>query len=149
LAAEDHVLALAVHHVVSDEWSAGIFRRELSTLYEAVTRGEPDPLPALAVQYADYAVWQRGGLSGAGLEEQLTYWRGQLSGVPVLELPTDWPRPLIRSSAGAVVEFSVAAETAERLRGVARDGAATMFMALFAAFAVLLARYCGQDDVVA
>ena len=149
LAAGEHVLALSMHHVVSDEWSAGIFRRELGVLYAAFGRGEPDPLPPLVVQYADFAVWQRRWLAGDVLDGQLAYWRGQLAGAPVLELPADRPRPLARSAAGAVVQFTVAAEVAAGLRAVARGGGATMFMTLLAALGVLLGRYSGQDDVVA
>ena len=80
-----------------------IFRRELAALYEAFRAGEPDPLPPLAVQYADFAVWQRAWLTGEVLDGQLAYWRGQLAGAPVLELPADRPRPPVRSTAGAVV----------------------------------------------
>ncbi len=149
LAAGEHVLALSMHHVVSDEWSAGIFRRELGVLYAAFGRGEPDPLPPLVVQYADFAVWQRRWLAGDVLDGQLAYWRGRLAGAPVLELPADRPRPLARSAAGAVVQFTVAAEVAAGLRAVARGGGATMFMTLLAALGVLLGRYSGQDDVVA
>ena len=144
-----HVLALSMHHVVSDEWSAGIFRRELGVLYAAFGRGEPDPLPPLVVQYADFAVWQRRWLAGDVLDAQLAYWRGQLAGAPVLELPADRPRPPVRSTAGALTRFSVPVETAAGLRAVARGGGATMFMTLLAAFGVLLGRYSGQDDVVA
>ena len=117
-------------------------------LYEAFRRGEPDPLPPLVVQYADFAVWQRRWLAGEVLAGQLAYWRGRLAGAPVLELPADRPRPLVRSTAGAVARFAVPAETAAGLRAVARDGGATMFMTLLAAFGVLLGRYSGQDDVV-
>ena len=145
---QEHLLALCAHHVVFDEWSAGILRRELTALYEAFRRGEPDPLPPLPVQYADFAVWQRGWLTGEVLEGQLDYWRGQLAGAPVLELPADRPRPPVRSSAGAVVDFTVPAGTATRLRTLARESGVTMFMVSFAAFAVLLGRYCGLDDVV-
>ena len=149
LAAGDHVLALSVHHVVFDEWSAGIFRRELGVLYAAFGRGEPDPLPPLVVQYADFAVWQRRWLAGEVLAGQLAYWRGRLAGAPVLELPADRPRPLVRSTAGAVMEFAVSAEVVAGLRVVARGGGATMFMTLLAVYAVLLGCYSGQDDVVA
>ncbi|MGC5568997.1 condensation domain-containing protein, partial [Streptomyces sp. FR-108] len=93
LAADEHVLALVMHHVVSDEWSGRILRRELTALYEAFRAGGPDPLPPLAVQYADFAVWQRQWLTGEVLEEQLEYWRRALSGAATLELPTDRPRP--------------------------------------------------------
>ena len=149
LAPGEHVLALSVHHVVSDEWSAQILRRELSALYEASRAGQPDPLPPLAVQYADVAVWQRKWLAGDVLAGQLAYWRGQLAGAPVLDLPTDRPRPPIRSTTGAVARFTVPADTANELRAVAREGGATMFMVLLAAYTVLLGRYSGQDDVVA
>ena len=148
VAAGEHVLALCAHHVVFDEWSGGIFERELAALYEAFGAGGPDPLPALPVQYADFAVWQRGWLSGAVLEGQLGYWRGQLAGVPVLELPADRPRPAVRSTAGAEVGFVVPAGVAEGLRGVARECGVTMFMVVFAVFAVVLGRYCGVEDVV-
>jgi hypothetical protein len=148
LAAGEDVLTLSAHHVVFDEWSAGILRRELAALYEAFCAGEADPLPPLPVQYADFAVWQRGWLTGAVLEGQLAYWREQLAGAPVLELPGDRPRPPVRSSAGAVAEFRVSAEVTARLLVVAREAGATMFMVAFAAFAVLLGRYTGLEDVV-
>src|SRR5581483_7249592 len=145
---DEHVLALSLHHVVFDEWSGQILRRELLALYEAFRNGEPDPLPPLAMQYADFAVWQRQWLSGEALEGQLAYWRDQLADVPVLELPTDRPRPPVRSSDAAVVAFTVPAQTTAELRSLARERGVTMFMALLAAFDVLLTRYCGTDDVV-
>ncbi|WP_279576437.1 non-ribosomal peptide synthase/polyketide synthase [Actinomadura nitritigenes] len=148
LAADDHVLGLCVHHVVSDEWSAGVLRDELSALYEAFCRGERSSLAPLPVQYADYAVWQREWLRGEVLEGQLGYWRDRLDGLPVLELPTDRPRPAVRSSRGAVVDFDLPAEVAEGLLKLTRDRGATMFMTLLAAFTVLLGRYADQDDVV-
>ena len=148
LGAGEHILALSLHHVVSDDWSAGILRRELAVLYQAFRRGEPDPLPPLAVQYADFAIWQRRWLAGDVLEGQLTYWRQQLTGAPALELPTDRPRPPVRTTAGAMVRFSVPPQSAAGLRAVARDNGVTMFMTLLAAYAVLLGRYGGQDDVV-
>ncbi len=144
----EHVLDLSVHHVVSDEWSAGILRRELSALYEAFRAGQRDPLPPLAVQYADFAVWQRKWLTGEVLDGQLSYWRDQLAGAPVLDLPADRPRPPVRSTAGAMVRLSVPAQTAAGLRAVARDNGTTMFMTLLAAFTALLGRYSGQDDIV-
>src|SRR6266567_971516 len=146
--AEEHVLALCAHHVVFDEWSARIFRRELTLLCEAFGAGEPDPLPPMPVQYADFAVWQRGWLTGQVLVEHLAYWREQLAGAPLLEMPTDRSRPPVRSPDGALVEFAVSAKTAAGLRAVADEAGATMFMTTLAAFAVLLGRYCGQDDIV-
>ncbi|WP_345144775.1 amino acid adenylation domain-containing protein, partial [Dactylosporangium darangshiense] len=142
VSADEHVVALAKHHVVSDEWSAAVLRRELEVLYAG---GE---LPALPVQYADFAVWQRQWLSGAVLEAELGFWREALTGAPVLELPTDRPRPAVRSVDGAVLEFAVPAEVMAGLRRVARDAGASMFMTLLGAFSVLLGRYSGQDDVV-
>ncbi|MFE4336966.1 amino acid adenylation domain-containing protein, partial [Streptomyces sp. NPDC056831] len=147
LAPDDHTLTLALHHVVFDEWSDRILRRELSALYEAFRAGEPDPLPPLAVQYADVAAWQRQWLTGDVLDGQLGYWRAQLDRAPVLELPTDLPRPQVRSTAGAVTRFSVAPDTAEALRALSRESGTTMFMTLLAAFSVLLGRYGDTDDV--
>ncbi|WP_190858207.1 non-ribosomal peptide synthetase [Actinomadura sp. RB99] len=145
---DEHVLVMSLHHVVSDEWSGQILRDELATLYEAFRRGEPDPLPALPVQYADFAVWQRRWLTGEVLEEQLAYWRERLAGVPVLDLPTDRPRPPVRSTSGAVIRFAVPGLVAEGLREAARAAGASMFMTVLSAFMVLLGRYAGQDDVV-
>ncbi|MFD3658811.1 amino acid adenylation domain-containing protein, partial [Streptomyces sp. NPDC058620] len=147
LAPDDHTLTLAMHHVVFDEWSDRILRRELSELYEAFRAGEPDPLPSLPVQYADVAAWQRQWLTGDVLDGQLDYWRAQLDRAPVLELPTDRPRPQVRSTAGAVTRFAVAPDTAEALRALSRESGTTMFMTLLAAFSVLLGRYGDTDDV--
>ncbi|MFD0634345.1 amino acid adenylation domain-containing protein [Catenulispora yoronensis] len=148
LGAEDHVLNLCMHHVISDEWSAGILRREIALLYGAFRDGQPSPLAPLAVQYADFAVWQRDWLSGPVLDEQLGFWREALADAPMLELPVDRPRPAVRTSSGAVVAYDVPDEVADRLREVSRQSGATMFMTLFAAFTVLLSRYTGQDDIV-
>ncbi|MFC4047974.1 condensation domain-containing protein, partial [Dactylosporangium siamense] len=142
LGPDDHVLGLSMHHIVSDEWSAAILHRELNALHAG------EALPPLPVQYADFAVWQREWLAGPVLESQLEYWRAQLAGAPALELPTDRPRPAVRSTAGDVVEFEVPRAVAEALREAARGSAATMFMTLLGAFAVLLGRYSGQDDIV-
>ncbi|WP_261991503.1 non-ribosomal peptide synthetase [Streptomyces sp. OR43] len=147
LAPDDHVLSLAMHHVVFDEWSDRIVRRELAALYEAFRAGEPDPLPPLAAQYADVAAWQRQWLTGDVLDEQLHYWRTQLDRTPVLELPTDLPRPQVRSTAGAVTRFSIAPDTAEALRALSRESGTTMSMTTLAAFSVLLGRYGDTDDV--
>ncbi|WP_345144986.1 condensation domain-containing protein, partial [Dactylosporangium darangshiense] len=137
-----NLLALYMHHVISDEWSAGILRRELTTL---LTDGS---LPELSVQYADYAVWQRQWLAGEVLDTQLDYWRTQLADPPVLELPTDRPRPAVRSAAGGLVEFTIPADVTTRLRELSRQNGTTMFMTLTAAYAVFLARHTGQDDIL-
>ncbi|MFD6286392.1 amino acid adenylation domain-containing protein, partial [Streptomyces sp. NPDC060205] len=148
VADEKHVLLLTAHHVIFDEWSDHLFQRELSALYEAFRAGEPNPLPPLPVQYADFSVWQRAWMAGDVLDSQLAYWRDELAHTPVLDLPTDRPRPAVRSSAGAVQTFSVPARTVEALRKLSRQSGATMFMTLLAAFDVLLGRYAGSDDVV-
>ncbi|MFC6022230.1 condensation domain-containing protein, partial [Plantactinospora solaniradicis] len=148
VAADEHVLALAMHHVVGDEWSANILRRELDVLYTAALEGTESGLAPLPVQYADFAVWQRQWLTGDVLEEQLDYWRQRLTGVPTLELPTDRPRPAQRSSAGAALKFQVPAEVVDGLRALSRDAGVSMFMTVFGAFNVLLGRYSGQDDIV-
>ncbi|MFG2169745.1 amino acid adenylation domain-containing protein, partial [Micromonospora chersina] len=135
-------LALCLHHVVCDEWSAGILTRELAML----CRGEEPP--ALTIQYADYASWQRAQLTGDRLDEALAYWRTELADPPVLELPTDRPRKPIRSTDGAVVTFTVPADVAAGLRAVSRRTGATMFMTLLTAYAVLLHRHTGQDDLL-
>ncbi|WP_203854857.1 non-ribosomal peptide synthetase, partial [Dactylosporangium siamense] len=138
----EHVLALAMHHVVGDEWSSAILRQELDALY----RGER--LPELPVQYADFAVWQRQWLTGEVLQAQLNHWRDRLEGLPVLELPADRPRPPQRSTAGAAMAFTVPREVSEGLRALSRAAGVSMFMTVFAAFNVLLSRYTGQDDIV-
>ncbi|MET0395249.1 MAG: non-ribosomal peptide synthase/polyketide synthase, partial [Longimicrobiaceae bacterium] len=149
LAADDHVLCFTLHHVVSDGWSMGVLVRELSALYDACSRGEPTPLAELAVQYADYAVWQRAWLSGEVLERQLGYWREKLGGAPpLLEIPTDRPRPAALGQRGASRSLRIDPPVASGLRALGHREGATPFMILLAGFAALLGRYSGQADVV-
>ncbi|HSU13784.1 non-ribosomal peptide synthetase, partial [Longimicrobium sp.] len=149
LAEDDHVLVLAMHHVVSDGWSMGVLDRELGALYEAFARGEASPLPELPVQYADFAVWQRAWLSGEVLERQIAWWRERLAGAPpLLELPTDHPRAATLDSRAGRVYRALPPETAEGVRALARREGATLYMVLLAALDLLLARWSGQDDVV-
>ncbi|HEV3051498.1 MAG TPA: condensation domain-containing protein, partial [Longimicrobium sp.] len=149
LGAEDHVLLLCMHHILSDQWSMGVLRRELSALYEAYREGGESPLPELAVQYADYAVWQREQLAGEVLDRQLAYWREHLSGAPeLLELPTDRPRPAVQTYRGAIEGITLSGELLARLEALGRSEGATLFMTLLAAFQVLLGRYGGSEDVV-
>jgi amino acid adenylation domain-containing protein len=149
LAADDHVLLLTMHHIVSDGWSLGVLIREASALYNAFASGLESPLPALPVQYADFAAWQRDWLRGAVLDEQVAYWREQLAGAPpALELPTDRPRPAVRSGRGGRCPVTLDAALVERLRELGRDEGATLFMTLLAGFQVLLARHSGQSDVL-
>ncbi|HEX7242948.1 MAG TPA: amino acid adenylation domain-containing protein, partial [Longimicrobiaceae bacterium] len=149
LSGEEHVLLLTVHHVVSDGWSMGVLFRDLYTLYDAFSRGASSPLAPLPVQYADFAVWQRGWLRGAALRRQLGWWRERLGGSPpALELPTDRPRPAVVSGRGASHRFPVPAETAVALRALARREGATLYMVGRAAADLLLSRWSGQEDVV-
>src|SRR5215213_423074 len=147
LSEEEHVLLVTMHHVVSDGWSMGVFWRELGALYEAFLRGEPSPLEEPPVQYADYALWQRQWLSGEVLEEQLGYWKEQLAELPVLELPTDHPRPAVQTHRGARRSLTLPGSLTEALRDLARREGSTLFMVLLGAFQALLARYAGQEDI--
>src|SRR4029077_13348709 len=140
---------VVMHHIISDGWSMGVLRRELGLLYAAFAQGRPSPLPELAVQYADYAVWQRGWLQGEVLEQQLSYWRGWLSGAPAaLELPPDRPRPATPSFRGARLPVVLPAELRTGLVDLGRRHGATLYMVLLAAFQLLLSRWSGQPDVV-
>ncbi len=146
--AAQHVLVLVLHHSVADAWSTGVLVRELGACYRAALAGTPSGLPDLPLQYADFASWQRQWLRGPVLEEQLGYWRAALDALTPLELPTDRPRALVRSTEGAATEFSVPRDVAARLRAVAGERQATLFMVLLAGLQVVLARHSGQDDIV-
>ncbi|HKG78967.1 MAG TPA: condensation domain-containing protein, partial [Pyrinomonadaceae bacterium] len=149
LGAEDHVLLLTLHHIISDGWSMEVLFKELSTLYSAYARREESPLAELSVQYADYAVWQREWLSEEVLEAQVKYWREQLRGAPaVLELPTDRPRPAVQSYGGQRQRVELEEELTSQLKELSRREGVTLFMTLLAAFQVLLWRYSGQQDIV-
>ncbi|HEU5110714.1 MAG TPA: amino acid adenylation domain-containing protein, partial [Micromonosporaceae bacterium] len=142
LDADDHVLALAMHHIISDGWSMGVLFNELTHHYRNRT------LPPLPIQYADYATWQRQWLTGTTLHRQLDYWRRQLHHTPpLLELPTDHPRPPIQSYAGNRLTFALPADLTRGLHRLARDHNATLFMVLTTALATLLHRYSGHTDI--
>ncbi|MGE5305217.1 MAG: condensation domain-containing protein, partial [Alphaproteobacteria bacterium] len=143
----EHVLLLVTHHIASDGWSTGILWQELAALYGAFLKGEPSPLAELPIQYADYAVWQRQWLQGEVLERQLSYWKGQLSGISVLELPTDRPRPAVQSYRGSRESIELSDELTRQLKTLSRKEGVTLFMTLLAAFQTLLQRYCGQEDI--
>ncbi|WP_354172956.1 MULTISPECIES: condensation domain-containing protein, partial [unclassified Bradyrhizobium] len=149
LSDEEHVFLLTQHHIVSDGWSLGVLVRELSQLYRAFVSGEDDPLPPLAIQYPDYAAWQRQWLSGERLQSQAHYWRNNLSGAPArLDLPTDRPRPAQQSFAGASVPVVIDADLTRGLKQLSRQHGTTLFMTVLAAWAAVLARLSGQDDLV-
>jgi amino acid adenylation domain-containing protein len=147
LAADEHAVLFSWHHVVSDGWSTGVFVRELSALYAARLAGAASPLPPLPIQYADFAAWQRGWLRGEVLARQLAFWRQQLSGVAVLDLPTDRPRPVLPLAASGQRTVLVPPGLTRQLRSFSRGRGCTPFMALLAAFQALLHRYTGQEDV--
>ncbi|WP_414682885.1 amino acid adenylation domain-containing protein, partial [Longimicrobium sp.] len=149
LAADDHVLVVTMHHIVSDGWSMGVFTRELGALYDAFRRGEPDPLPPLPVQYADYAAWQRKWVDGDVLRQQAEYWTETLTGAPeLLELPTDHPRPMRRDQAGASVGVVMDEALTAGLKALGQRHGTTLFMTVLAAWAAVLGRLSGQPDVV-
>jgi amino acid adenylation domain-containing protein len=148
LAAEEHVVLLSVHHIVSDGWSMGVLIGELAAAYGALAKhGEPD-LPALPLQYGDFALWQRGWLTGAALTERLAWWTEQLAGAPpVLALPFDRPRPAVQSYRGDALPYALSEELSRGLRGLGRRQGVTLFMTVLAGMAALLRRWCGEDDL--
>ena len=146
---QEHVLLVSMHHIISDGWSIGILIKEMGALYESYGRGEEPGLEELGIQYADYAAWQRGWLSGEELGRQLRYWGKQLGGSPgVLELGGAKPRPVVKSYRGGSEAVEISKGVTEGLRQVSRLGGATMFMTLLAAFKVLLHKYSGQTDIL-
>ncbi|WP_122859110.1 non-ribosomal peptide synthetase, partial [Pseudomonas viridiflava] len=149
VADERHVLLLTVHHIVADGWSMGVLTKELLALYPAFCQEQPDPLPLLAIQYADYAVWQRRWLTGERLQHQAAYWRQVLEGAPtLLTLPTDRPRPAQQDFAGASLALQLDTRLAADLRKLAQHQGVTLYMALMAAWATTLTRLSGQAEVV-
>ncbi|MET0400662.1 MAG: amino acid adenylation domain-containing protein [Longimicrobiaceae bacterium] len=148
VAAGEHVLLLAMHHVATDGWSLEVLVRELAALYAAFAAGRPSPLPELPLRYADFAVAQRQHVTGQALADLLDWWVPRLRGAPPLELPADRPRPARRGLAGAVHRFAVPAATAARVAALGRAEGATPFMAMLAAFKLFLARHAGEWDVV-
>ena len=149
LAADEHVLLVTMHHIISDGWSMGVLIREVTTLYAAFLKRQPATLAELPVQYADFAVWQRNWLSGAVLDEQLEYWRKQLEGAPAhLDLATDHPRPAVQTFNGASVAVVLPSALSEAVKQLSRGEGVTLFMTLLAVFQTLLYRYTGERDIV-
>lgn len=146
---DDHVLLRTFHHIVSDGWSVGVFSREFMLLYESFHEGRENPLAPLPVQYADFALWQRTWLDEDALAQDLQYWKKQLEGIPEqLELPKDRPRQAMQTYAADLCEARLPLAQAATLRRTTQDHHATLYMTLFSAFAVLLHRYSGQEDIV-
>ncbi len=149
LSARRYVLLLVIHHIVSDGWSIGVFIQELSSLYQALSVGESSPLPELAIQYADFAVWQRQWLSGEVRHTHLNYWRSQLHGAPeLLQLSTDRPRPVVQTYQGHTHNFTFNTDLTQKLQTLSLSVGTTLFMTLQAAFSTLLYRYSGQSDIL-
>ncbi|MDU9403114.1 amino acid adenylation domain-containing protein [Pseudomonas sp. zfem004] len=149
LAADHHVLLLTLHHLVADGWSLGVLVRELDELYQAFSQGRDDPLAALPVQYLDYALWQRRTLGGDTLQRQAHYWAAQLAGAPTpISLPWDRPRPEHQDHAGDSVALCLDPRLSVELKALCRSHGVTPYMLFMAAWAVLLTRLAGQDEVV-
>jgi amino acid adenylation domain-containing protein len=143
----EYVLLACIHHIISDGWSMDVLLHEIVTLYQAFSKGEASPLPELGLQYPDYALWQRNWLQGDVLQNQIDYWARQLANAPVLELPTDHPRPARMNAHGRITDFSLSADLSARLRKLSKAQGSTLYMTLLAAFQVLLHRYSGQHDI--
>jgi amino acid adenylation domain-containing protein/non-ribosomal peptide synthase protein (TIGR01720 family) len=149
LAAESHVLLITIHHIVADGWSMGVLIRELGTVYQAFANGEPSPLTPLEIAYADFACWQHERLSGELIRNELSYWNRQLAELPPeLRLPENGPHAGNLTHAGRTLRFKLSVELSGKLRALAEQEDATLFMVLLAAFKVLLCRYTGQEDIV-
>ncbi len=143
------VFAFAMHHIISDGWSTGILIRELLLYYNAYTRGEYSPLPPLPIQYKDYACWQQQQLHVEGAEQHRKYWLGQLGGeLHVLELPTDRPRPAVKTYRGGILHGKIPAALTQRLKAVCQNEKATLFMGLLGVVNAVLYRYTGQQDII-
>ncbi|HLD64799.1 MAG TPA: condensation domain-containing protein, partial [Pseudomonas sp.] len=146
---DEHVLLITLHHIVSDGWSTGVFAHEVSVLYSAFSQGLADPLPALPIQYADYAAWQRQWLEGAKLLEQTQFWRSHLEGAPsLLNLPLDRPRPAVQRYAGGILACSLPAALSADLHAFSQANGATLFMTLLAGWSSLMLHLSGQSEVV-
>ncbi len=148
LGTEDHLVVIIMHHIIGDNWSSNILIQEVAILYDAFSNGRPSPLPALSIQYPDYAAWQRSWLQGEVLQSQVDYWKRQLSGLPpLLELPTDRPRPPVQTFVGDFRTLTLPEILSQKIRNLSQAENATLFMTLLAAFDVLLFRYTGQEDI--
>jgi len=145
---EHHIILFTLHHIISDEWSAAIFVKEVETLYAAYSKGEESPLPELAIQYADFAHWQRQTVSDQVIAAHLHYWKQQLTGAPTLALPTDHRRPPVQSFRGARLSPLLPASLSVALKALAQEQQVTFFMLMLTTFVALLARYTGQEEVV-
>jgi len=148
LGAEEHILLLVIHHIVSDGWSMGVFISEVASLYRAFSSDKPSPLPELKLQYADYAEWQREWLQGKVEQTQLAYWKTKLQNLPIINLPTDRPYPELQTFHGATESFLLPKSLTESLKQLSQQEGVTLFMTLLAAFTTVLYHYTHQEEIV-
>lgn len=148
LTSDRHLLNTAFHHIIADGPSMGVYIKEMGSLYEAYTRGRTPKLPELSLQFSDFAVWERENVKGDLFQRQLGYWRENLDGAPLLEIPTDFPRPAVHGFVGKKVKFEIVPEIGLAFRQLAREEGATVFMGLLAVYQLLLHKYSGQVDIV-
>lgn len=141
-----HEMIIAMHHIISDGWSMGVFVTEMTQTYIALAANADVTLPTLDIQFSDYAIWQRNSLAGERLEAEVNFWRKHLHAVPSIELPTDFPRPPIRSSNGQLYRFEIPRKLSLKLKQVAQKNNVTLFMFLFASIQVWLNKYSQQTD---
>jgi amino acid adenylation domain-containing protein len=142
-----HIMNLVVHHIAADQWSMGVLGRELAALYNGRRRGQSIELPMLSINYRDYSIWQRSEAFASEFRRQLSYWHGRLAALPTLDLATDHPRPPVWTLSGALYDLQISAPLFARIEQFGRGAGSTMFMTLFAAFAALLHRMTGQQDI--
>ena len=146
---DKHTLVIVLHHIITDAWSMGIFYRELAALYNGYQKGEKPGLEPLPIQYTDYAVWEQSKENEKRLKKQEKYWLKTLAGdLPVLNLPTDYPRPPIQTYQGAVESIIIDEKTTRQIKDLARANDTTLFTLLFAVFNVFLYRLTGQEDII-
>jgi amino acid adenylation domain-containing protein len=149
LAPNQQIFLATMHHIASDAWSMGLFWQQLGQVYNALSAHQPNPLVPLQIQYADYAVWQREWLSGDVIAQQLDYWKQQLVSVnPILELPTDYPRPAMQTYAGKISSIDLSPQLTADLKALCLQEGTTLFMTLLAAFQLLMSRHSGQEDFI-
>ncbi|NET25242.1 non-ribosomal peptide synthetase, partial [Okeania sp. SIO1I7] len=147
LGATEHILQVTLHHIASDGWSLTVFAQELSANYTAAVEHQPSTAPELPIQYADFAVWQQEYLQGESLQTELDYWKEKLKELPQLQLPTDYPRPVVETFNGASQSFNLPPLLTSKLKQVSQEQGATLFMTLLAGFKVLLHRYTAQESI--
>ena len=147
LSLTESIVIIVLHHIVADGWSRGILLKEFSLLYKAFSNKLPSPLEKTAIQYTDFALWQKEWLLGKEQQIQLDYWQNQLDNLTVLDLPTDFPRPPVQTYNGTIESFTLTTEITDKLKYLSRQQGVTLFMTLLTAFKILLHRYSGQNDI--